>query len=90
MRSYSSFCTWLCERVEGSRMAFLPFAGRNRVIYRTASATPARVSVHLQVVSHVKPAAAWCSPMARLWAGTEECTQKERGVPGVVFRVAIL
>ena len=34
VRSYDDFCRWLLERAPGIESAFLPFAGRNRVIYR--------------------------------------------------------
>ena len=33
VQSYNQFCDWLLELVPGSEMAFLPFEGRNRVIY---------------------------------------------------------
>ena len=41
VRTYDAFCDWLCEQAPGSRVAFLPFTGRNRVIYRTADAANA-------------------------------------------------
>lgn len=34
VRTYDQFCEWLLELAPGSEQAFLPFEGRNRVIFR--------------------------------------------------------
>ena len=34
VHSYEQFCTWLVELVPGCEVAFLPFIGRNRVLFR--------------------------------------------------------
>mmetsp|Transcript_31272 Transcript_31272/g.81698 ORF Transcript_31272/g.81698 Transcript_31272/m.81698 type:complete len:316 (-) Transcript_31272:29-976(-) len=40
VRTYDEFCEWLREQAPGSNTALLPFAGRNRVIYRTMAGLP--------------------------------------------------
>jgi len=40
VKSYGELCTYLTERAENTHVAYLPVAGRNRVIYRTAAAAP--------------------------------------------------
>ena len=49
VRTYEAFCLWLLERAPGIESAFLPFAGRNRVIYRRRAAH-ARVTAALSAV----------------------------------------
>jgi len=62
VRSYDEFCTWLCEQADGSRMAFLPFEGRNRVVYRTLPMAEAEADAtnSLRVYLELTPETSCC------------------------------
>ena len=67
VRTYEQFCEWLRLRAPGARIGFLPFAGRNRVIFRTAATEAAPKHIQalgeplrpLQLKLHLRAA---CSP----------------------------
>ena len=50
VRTYDDFCAWLSEQAEGSQIAFLPFAGRNRVVFRTSATSAEFIHRHAVLV----------------------------------------
>lgn len=65
--TYDAFCTWLCELCPGSEVAYLPFQGRNRVIFRR----PAPIQAHaLQPALRAIPPVA-ASARAPPWSPSE-------------------